>query len=239
MSRLKSFFGTPGSGTKMYEFIRGPLAWACFTIFILGTIFQVVRFFSLTRKTDKVFFTPPPRRGQKNRKISRQTIAACLARLRVSIVGDHPGMVFITLVFHFSIFILPVFLMEHNMLADVLWGISFCPHVLSEMSTDILTAVILACILFFIARRIFIKRVRAISSLYDYYVIGLTTAPFVTGILAVHDIFDYNTLIILHVLSVNMILISIPFTRFAHMIFFFLNRFFIQSEISFGRGSRA
>jgi nitrate reductase gamma subunit len=224
----------------MYEFIRGPLAWTCFGIFILGTVSQVVYFFLLTRKADKTFSTRPPvRKRSKVPEISHQTIAASLARLRVSIVGVNPGMVFVTLIFHVSIFMLPIFLMEHNMLAEVLWGFSFCPHVLSEVSTDVMTATVLACVLFFLARRIFIKRVRAISSFYDYLILGLTTAPFITGILAVHDVFDYNTLIILHVLSVNMILISIPFTKIAHMIFFFLNRFFIQGEYGFGRGSRA
>jgi len=223
----------------MYEFIRGPLAWTCFGIFILGTVSQVVYFFLLTRKADKTFSTRPPvRKRSKFPKISHQTVAASLARLRVSIVGVNPGMVSVTLIFHVSIFMLPIFLMEHNMLAEVLWGVSFCPHVFSEMSTDVMTAIVLSCVLFFLVRRIFIKRIRAISSFYDYFILGLTAVPFITGILAVHDVFDYNTLIVLHVLSVNTIMISIPFTKIAHMIFFFLSRFFIQSEYGFGRGSR-
>jgi len=223
----------------MYEFIRGPMAWACFSIFILGMIFQAVRFFVLTKKVQPARLALPPRYKRKKIELSRASLPSLAAKVRVSIIGVNPLMTFVTIVFHVSIIILPVFLMEHNMLFDVLWGISLCPCVFSESSADVFIGVILACILFFLFRRILVSRVRSISTVYDYYIILLTAAPFVTGFLAIHDFFEYRTLIILHVMSVNLIMVSLPFAKFVHSIFFFLNRFFIGSEYSLSTGSRS
>jgi nitrate reductase gamma subunit len=223
----------------MYEFIRGPMAWACFSILILGMIFQVVRFFVLTKRVQPVRLARPLRYKRKKIELSRESLPSLASKLRVSIAGVSPLMTFVTIVFHVSIIILPVFLMEHNMLMDTFWGISFCPCVLSEINADILTGTVLSCILFFLFRRIFVSRVRSISTLYDYFIILLTAAPFVTGFLAVHDLFDYRTLIIMHVLSVNLIMVFLPFAKFVHSIFFFLNRFFIGSEYSLSTGSRS
>ena len=50
--------------------------------------------------------------------------------------------------------------------------------------------------------------------------------------------FDYHTVLIIHILAGELMLISITFTKLDHMIFFFLARFFIGSEFSFGRGTR-
>ncbi|MFO7557915.1 MAG: hypothetical protein R6X10_03715 [Desulfobacterales bacterium] len=223
----------------MYEFIRGPMTWACFSILILGMIFQTVRFFVLTKSVQPVRVTRPPRYKRKKIELSRESLPSIAAKLRVSVAGVNPLMTLVTLIFHVSIIILPLFLMEHNMLMGTLWGISFCPYVLSETNADILTGIILSCILFFLFRRIFVSRVRSISSLYDYLIILLAASPFVTGILAIHDLFDYRALITLHVLSVNLLMISLPFTKFVHSIFFFLNRFFIGSEHSLSTGSRS
>jgi len=222
----------------MYEFIRGPMAWTCFSILILGMIFQVVRFFVLTKKLQPVGLATPPRYKKKKFELSRESLPSLAAKLRVSVFGVDPLMVFVTIIFHISIIMLPLFLMEHNIILDVLWGINFCPCSFPESIADFLTGVILACILFFLFRRIFISRVRSISTFYDYFIILLTATPFVTGFLAIHGFFEYRTLIIIHLISVNLIMVFLPFAKFVHSIFFFLNRFFIGSEYSLSKGSR-
>jgi hypothetical protein len=42
----------------------------------------------------------------------------------------------------------------------------------------------------------------------------------------------------LHILSGEIMLIALPFTKLGHMLFFFLYRFLIGSEYSFVRGTR-
>jgi nitrate reductase gamma subunit len=223
----------------MYEFIRGPMAWTCFFTFIMGMLFQVVRFFLITKKVHPIIVRPPLNYNkEKDITFSKESLPQLVARLRVTIVGVDPVMTFFTVLFHISIFLLPIFLSEHNMLMDGLWEVSLCPYVLPEIVADIFTGIIMVCILFFLSRRIFLSRVRSISTIYDYLIIFLTAVPFATGFLAVHGFSDYTLLIILHVLSVNLIMLSLPFSKFVHSAFFFLSRFFVGSEYSFSEGSR-
>ena len=69
-------------------------------------------------------------------------------------------------------------------------------------------------------------------------VLLITVAPFVTGFLAYHQWFDYRTVILLHILAGEVMLVTIPFTKLGHMLFLFLYRFLIGSEHSFSQGSR-
>ena len=108
----------------------------------------------------------------------------------------------------------------------------------TENTTDIMTIIFLACALYFLLRRIFYARVRAITSLYDYLILCLSVAPFLTGFLAYHQIFDYKTIMVIHIVCGELMLICIPFTKLVHMIFFFINRIFLVSEYSLGTGNR-
>jgi hypothetical protein len=45
-------------------------------------------------------------------------------------------------------------------------------------------------------------------------------------------------MLIAHILAGELMLIVIPFTKLGHMLFFFLYRFLIGSEYSFGQGTR-
>ncbi len=224
-----------------YDYIRGPIAWACFAVFIVGMLFQVIRFFTLSRKlgTPDNHLNPnilPPRTKPQ---FSMATLKSWWhLKGKVSIIGSHPVMLTVTTVFHLTIFILPLFLLAHHTLFDQLWGASFCPLVLSQFWTDLLCIVTFGCLGFFIARRLFLPRVRAITTLYDWAILIMVAAPFVTGFCAIHNLLDYETMIIIHLISVNLLMLTLPFTKFVHMIFFFLNRFFLRSEYNFGAGSR-
>ena len=73
---------------------------------------------------------------------------------------------------------------------------------------------------------------------YDYLVLFLTAFPFLTGFFAYHQWFDYKTVITLHMLAGEAMLIAIPFSKIGHMIYFFFVRLLIGSEFGPARGSR-
>jgi nitrate reductase gamma subunit len=102
----------------------------------------------------------------------------------------------------------------------------------------VLTLVVLICGAYFLGRRLFLARVRAITTAYDYLILLIAIAPFLTGYFAYHQWFDYDAVMTLHILAGEVMLITIPFTKLGHMLFFFLYRFFIGNEYSFVRGSR-
>jgi len=225
----------------MYEFIRGPLAWFSFTIFFLGTVFQIVRFIFLSRKMPRVsrkkkFFRNAL--GEYKRDPQLRSLVPFIARARATIIGTYPVMTFVTLVFHVAIFMLPIFLLSHNSLFGVLWGVSFCPYVFSGIGTDIMTGIVFVCILFFLLRRVFLKNIRAITSFHDIYMLLVSAAPFLTGYLAIREIYDYKILITLHVLSAELLLVSVPFTKLIHMAYFVINRFFLIGEYGIRDGRR-
>jgi nitrate reductase gamma subunit len=221
----------------MIEFIQGPLIWIALGVFLLGLLLQWIQFFALTRKREWRF---PALETKKEKPVSRwfERFGRWVHWLtRRTVFGIHPFLTVITSVFHVLLIGLPLFLQGHQILLDSALRMSFWS--LPESISNALTVVVLLCGLFFLGRRLFLARVRVLTTAYDYLMLLFTMAPFLTGFLAYHQWFDYRTLIFLHILSGEVMLIVIPFTRLGHMIFFFLYRFFIDSEYSFVRGTRA
>jgi nitrate reductase gamma subunit len=216
------------------DLIRGQLISISLIIFILGLIYQLIQFFVLTKKKEWVY---PPLEVKSEKKTAAKWVSLCLASLNGTMWKTDPLMTVMTSVFHFFLIAVPIFLLGHNMLLNQSRGLSLWS--LPEWTTDILTLVVLICVAFFLGRRLFLARVRAITSLYDYVILLIAMAPFLTGYFAYHQWFNYDTVITLHILAGEAILITLPFTKLGHMLFFFLYRFFIGSEYSFAKGARA
>ena len=217
----------------MYDFIRGQLVSIAFAIFILGLIFQLIQFFKLTKKKEWIY---PPVEVKREKKTAGQWAAFCLAALNGTLWKTDPLMTIVTSVFHVFLILVPVFLLGHTILLDQSWGLRLWS--LPEFLTDVLTLIVLICVAFFLGRRLFLSRVRVITSLYDYVVLLIALAPFLTGYVAYHQWFNYDTVITVHILAGEVLLITIPFTKLGHMLFFFLYRFLVGNEYSFARGER-
>ncbi len=217
----------------MYDFIQGQLVSIAFVIFILGLIFQFFQFFKLTKKKEWIY---PPGEVKREKKTAGKWVTFCLASLNGTLWKTDPLITIVTSVFHVFLILVPLFLLGHNILLNQSWGLSLWS--LPESITDILTLVVLICVAFFLGRRLFLSRVRVITSLYDYTILLIALAPFLTGYLAYHQWFHYDTVMTVHVLAGEVMLITIPFTKLGHMLFFFLYRFLIGNEYSFARGER-
>ena len=219
----------------MYDFVQGPLIWVAFLIFSLGLLFQGIQFFRLTREKEWLY-PPLPPETKKEKKTFDRLVAYCLVSLRGTLWKTDRLMTIMTSVFHVCLIVTPLFLLGHNILLDQALGLSLWS--LPEWVTDRLTLVILICAAFLLGRRLFLARVRIITTAYDYLILLIAIAPFLTGYLAYHQWFDYPTVMTLHILSGEVMLITLPFTKLGHMLFFFLYRFLIGSEYSFARGTR-
>jgi len=218
----------------MVDFIRGQLISIALILFILGLIFQLIQFFKLTRKKEWVY---PPLEIKSEKKSAGQWISSCFDSLNGTLWKTDPLVTIVTSVFHVFLIGVPIFLLGHNLLLDQSWGLRLWS--LPESMTDVFTLVVLICLAFFLARRLFLARVRAITTLYDYVILLIAVAPFLTGYFAYHQWFHYETVMTIHILAGEVMLITIPFTKLGHMLFFFLYRFFIGNEYSFAKGARA
>jgi nitrate reductase gamma subunit len=91
---------------------------------------------------------------------------------------------------------------------------------------------------FFLIRRIKSPEVKYVTYPSDYIILALVAAPFVTGFLAYHQWIDYPLMMILHILSGEIMLIIVPFSRLSHMIFSPFTRAYMGSEFGGVRGAR-
>ena len=91
---------------------------------------------------------------------------------------------------------------------------------------------------FFLVRRIKLPEVRYLTSASDYVLLGMVAAPFVTGFVAYHQWIDYPFFMVLHILSGEILLMAIPFTRLSHMLFSPFTRAYMGSEFGSVRHAR-
>jgi len=218
----------------LYSFLRGPGFVISIIVFSAGFIFRTLRLFSATRKL------------QKNRINSESFVNHAVKpaqnrlfkeKLRNSIFSSNPVMGIISLVFHILLFIIPLFLSAHNIIADVATGVSI--PAIPEKLTDFLTMVLIAAGGFFLARRVFIPRVRMISTFRDYAILLFVMAPFLSGFFAYHHYFNYHKVIFFHMIIGEIAIMILPFTSLVHMPFIFFARFNIDSEYSITTGNRS
>jgi len=212
------------------------MVWMAFIIFILGTVYQVVHIFFLLKDHTLPQLTPGPGNIIPTRA-GLQEKTDWLLWLKLSIAGVNPFMTLLTSVFHLILMGLPWFVLGHNILLDNAFGISLVS--LPEGVSDILTLVVIVCAGLFFARRLFLQRVRIITTIGDHLFLLLVTAPFITGYLAYHQILgDYKVMLPLHILSGGLMLMAIPFTKSVHMIYFVIVRFYVSSEYALGKGKK-
>jgi nitrate reductase gamma subunit len=228
---------------RVYAFVSGPMVWIAFALFFGGLVVQTFRFFKITRKKQQLFMPkPPPRRPWPRTlagwtELGVATYDRSVDEVRRSIAGSHPVMTVVTVLFHVLLFATPIFLVAHNTMLEE--SIVFHLPSVPEGFSDFLTFVVILCAVVFLVRRVALRRVRVITTAYDYVVLAVTAAPFVTGFLAYHQVGHYLTMVTLHVVTGELMLILVPFTRLGHALFFFLYRFLVGSEYSFGQGTRA
>ena len=216
----------------MYELARGPLVWVAVIVFIGGTAYRAVQLFQLTRKKERARC---PTGGIRVDSPEERKLRAVVA-WQNSLIGRHPVMAIVSLIFHACLFLVPILTHAHNVLLRESWGISFFS--LPDRLIDILTVIVLLGAFFFLVRRLVVPRVRAVSSPSDFVVLAIAAAPFLTGLAAYHQWADPRAITTAHVLAGELMLVAIPFTKLGHMVFFFFVRIFFGSEFSLWRGRR-
>ncbi|MBI5252069.1 MAG: hypothetical protein HY912_21450 [Desulfomonile tiedjei] len=93
-----------------------------------------------------------------------------------------------------------------------------------------MTIVVVLAAVFFLVRRWMLPEVRFVTFASDYLLLLAAAAPFVTGFIASRQWFDYETMLVIHMISGAVMLIVIPFTRLSHMLFFPFTRSYMGSE---------
>jgi nitrate reductase gamma subunit len=214
----------------LYIFISGPLAWVAFIIFIGGSIFRLISLIMLVHRKEKFIYS------YMSLKYSLRSILHWSTPFATENMRRHPLLTIVAFAFHICLLLTPIFLLAHVTLIDESWNVSW--WTLPEGATQIMTLIVIAGCVFFLVRRIVSPEVHYVTYASDYIMLAIVAAPFVTGFLAYYQWFEYQIFMILHILSGEIMLAAIPFTRLSHMLFAPLTRAYMGSEFGGIRHAR-
>ena len=213
----------------MYEFSRGPLVWIAFGILLVGGLYRVVSVAKLAKK-DKVVW-PYMRWKFGLRSIMHWLIPYGSANMRM-----RPAFTLVSFLFHICLLLTPILTAAHVFLWKESWKISW--WTLPDTLSKVMVIIVLFGGLVFVVRRIANPTVRFVTTAADYVLVVLVLAPFATGLMAYYQMFDYQTIVIIHMWTGAIWLAMIPFTRIVHMLFFPLTRAYMGSEFGFVRNAK-
>jgi nitrate reductase gamma subunit len=214
----------------LYNFVTGPLAWAAFIVFIAGSLYRLINMLYLVNKKEKFIYT------YMSFKYSFRSIFHWIIPFATVNWKRHPVLTIVTFAFHICLIITPVFLLSHAILWGESWNISLWS--LSDGVADIMTLVVVGSCIFFLVRRLVFPEVQYVTSASDYAILAIVAAPFITGFIAYHQWVNYQFFMILHIISGEIMLVAIPFTRLSHMLFSPFTRAYMGSEFGGVRNAK-
>ena len=215
---------------SIYMFLTGPMMWTCFIIFILGILYQVYRVFSLAKKKEAFLFS------YISLKYGLRSIFHWIIPFASTNMREQPAMTILGFAFHLCLILTPIFLMAHIVLINEAFNISY--WALPKIFADIMAMIVILGCIFFFVRRIVRPEVRFVTSASDYILLIIVALPFVTGLWSVYQLPGHSYAFLLHILSGQIMLMVIPFTRFIHMVFGAFSRAYTGSEFGGVRFAR-
>lgn len=206
----------------LYNFVRGPLAWVAFILFFGGILYRLVSMFLLAKKKDPVVFE------HFSLYYGLRSILHWIIPFANRNSRERPIMTIVTFAFHICLLAVPIFLLAHVLLWEESFGISW--WTLPEGVADFMTIIVILGCGYFLWRRLTQPEVKFVTFASDYVILAIVAAPFITGFLAYHQWLGYKFWLILHILAGEVMLVAIPFTRLAHMIYSPFTRAYLGSE---------
>ena len=206
------------SSEALLAWARGPgFDWAL-AIFVLGMLLRLFEVLSLGRKTDLA-----EGRGSGVQGGIRTIFTRFWPRL--SVFRREPLRIINGYVFHIGFFAVLFLYAPHIELFDKVLGVSW--PALSTGVIDALSVITIASLILALAMRLTSPVLRLISNSGDYLAWLLTLLPVLTGFLAFHHmLLPYTSMLAIHILSVELLMVIAPFTKLTHMFSFVLSRWY-------------
>jgi len=204
---------------ELLEFARGPALQFSITIFVLGITFRVFSLFLMWRTRDSSAGSKreKPMVVAAIREIIRRLWpqAAYKQRTMFALVNGY--------VFHFGLAIIVFFLAPHVLFFKDLFGFSW-----PSLPNNVIYAVAVITVGSMIAALVmrFANPAQKIISTFDDWFSWLVTfLPVITGLVATSHLgARYETLLGLHILSISLLLVWLPFGKLMHFFLVFVTR---------------
>jgi nitrate reductase gamma subunit len=187
-------------------------------IFLLGVLWRLLEIYSLGRKKDLA--APRHVAGASGwHTVFRRSVPpqGMLKTSPVSYIGGYT--------FHVGLAIVVFLFAPHIKLIQSLTGLSW-PGLPSQF-IDLVAVITIAAMVVVLVDRINKPVKRYLSTFEDWFTWLVTFLPLLTGWLAVrHLLLPYTTMLALHILSVEILLIVLPFTKLFHAFTVFGSRWY-------------
>lgn len=207
-----------GSDLELLQWARGPGFVIAISVFLFGVVLRLFEVLALGRKPDL-----SEARQQKNGSgwhtiFSRSFVFPALStRTAVTYISGY--------VFHLGLFIIILLYIPHIELIREMFGIGW-PG-LSTPVVDAVAVITMIALLIMLIDRVTNPVKRLLSTASDYIAWVITFLPVITGYMAYHHIlFPYTKMLALHILSVELLLVLLPFTKLIHVVTLFLSRWY-------------
>ena len=204
---------------QFLTWVRGPGLDIALSIFVLGVLWRIFEIYSLGRKKD---IAPGRQRDGASgwHTIFRRSVppTGMVKRSPVTYIGGY--------IFHIGLALIVFLFVPHIIFIDSVLGISW-PGLPSQF-IDLVTVITMAAMIVVLADRINNPVKRYLSTFQDWFTWTLTFLPLLTGWLAVkHLLLPYTTMLALHILTVELLLIFLPFTKLFHAFTVFGSRWYL------------
>ena len=202
----------------LLTFARGSaLNWALM-VFAAGVLLRLFEIFGLGRKADLA----RPRNdspGSGWRTIVTRSLPAqgVLKREPVTYIGGF--------VFHIALFVAIFFFAPHIEFFRSMFGLGWPSLPSALVDASVVAAIIALAVL--LAHRLNHPVKRLLSTFGDYLAWLATLLPLLTGYMAYHHLmFEYTLMLALHLFSVELLLVVLPFSKLFHTFSVFISRWY-------------
>jgi nitrate reductase gamma subunit len=203
---------------ELLDFVRGTGLQISVAVFMFGLVYRVLHIILLGRRPN---FAVP--RGSEWSEGLRTVWHRSFSSVRLSPRGYF--IIAAGYVFHIGFLVTFLFFSQHIEMLHEAVGLHWpaLPPGLITISAILAIAAMIALLL----HRLIDPVKRMISDFQDYLTWALTILPLLTGLMVGQSIgLDYQIKLIMHIASVELLLILVPFTKLAHMVTAFSARWY-------------
>jgi nitrate reductase gamma subunit len=216
----------------MHDLLTGVFFWSALAVCLIGMLARFIMYFrGLSWQLDRVAYTSHPAAGMKG---AVRSIYKWLIPFGTYGWRTQPFIAVAFFGFHFGAVLLPFFLLGHTLFLKDKLGLS-----LISLNTTLADGLAWAAVIsafFLVLRRLVLPEVRIMTTLQDYFILLISIAPFVTGLLARYEIGNYSFWLNMHIFCGEILLIAIPFTKLSHVFLFFASRAQLGMDFGIKRG---